>query len=136
LGKWESGDWYNPPLDYHDQRTEYERELREYNIKVREMERKPKQNTNNNNGEQSDDIASIIESAMVNKEKGYNIDKNTGICDSGASCHMIKTLERMYGLQDCNEDVKIEIGVTWTQRSTERSKVQLFREMGPTSMEY
>jgi hypothetical protein len=31
---WNSGDWYNPPLNYQDQQTKYKQELREYNEKL------------------------------------------------------------------------------------------------------
>jgi hypothetical protein len=36
---WSSGDWYNPPIDYHDQQIKYKQELREYNEKLEKWNR-------------------------------------------------------------------------------------------------
>jgi hypothetical protein len=36
---WNSGDWYDPPLDYHDKCTKYKHELREYNRKIENWNR-------------------------------------------------------------------------------------------------
>ena len=31
---WSSADFYDPPIDYHEQQTKYKQELREYNDKL------------------------------------------------------------------------------------------------------